>query len=348
MRRGDLRVPESFLDPVKGAPERVPPAPVAAWYHHPTWPLDPMSDNCAIETIALSKRYGSVQALEGLDLSVARGGFFGLLGRNGSGKTTTLHILSTLVRPSAGQAHVAGFDVVRAPVAVRRGLGVVFQESALDRNLTVLENLLFAGALAGLPERTVRQRSMGLLALLDLGERCDSRVASLSGGMRRAVDIARGVLHRPPILLLDEPTIGLDVINRRLVWYFLQRLREEEGTTLVLCTHYMEEAEACAEVAFMRAGRVIGQGQPAALCSQLAAFILELESDTPAAIAHELQPTLGVPLTVGDRMQFRVLREAFALTDLPPDLKARVRALVLRRPGLEDVYLWLNRDAGGR
>lgn len=310
----------------------------------------PMPDSAAIETVALSKRYGAVQAVHGLDLSIAEGAFFGLLGRNGSGKTTTLHILSTLVRPTSGQARVAGFDVVHAPVAVRRTLGVVFQESALDRNLTVFENLRFAGALAGLPAKMVCERATELLDLFELGERRDVRVASLSGGMRRAVDIARGVLHRPRVLLLDEPTSGLDLINRRAVWRFLWRLREEEGTTLVLCTHYLEEAEGCVEVAFMREGVLIGRGRPADLCSRLAAYILEVESGTPAATARELSGTLGEPLAAGERMQFRVKSEAFSLGDLPPNLKARIRALQLRHPGLEDVYLWLNRDAaqGGR
>ncbi len=298
----------------------------------------------AIQAVELSKSYGVIQAVAGLDLAIPEGQFFGLLGRNGSGKTTALHMLSTLIRPTRGKARVAGFDVVRSPVEVRRSIGLVFQESALDRTLTVEENLRFAGALYDLPAPLIRRRAEELLTLFDLLEKRGLRVATLSGGMRRALDIARGVLHRPRILLLDEPTIGLDVINRRAIWRFLERLRKEEGTTLVLTTHYLEEAASCDQVAFMKTGQIIGQGSPADLIRGLGAYILEIETEAPCQAAEYLFPKLGSPAIEGNRLLFRIRTQEFPLAELQEELHARAQAVRIRRPDLNDVYIWLNRS----
>jgi ABC-2 type transport system ATP-binding protein len=301
----------------------------------------------AIETTGLGKRYGALRAVRGLDLAVPEGRFFGLLGPNGSGKTTTLHMLSTLVRPSEGRARVAGYDVLHSPVEVRRAIGLVFQESALDRTLTVMENLRFAAALYNLPTRTSLERIEELLGLFELGGRGNELISVLSGGMRRAVDIARGVLHRPRILFLDEPTIGLDVINRRAVWRFLNRLREEEGTTLILTTHYLEEAGGCDQVAFMKQGRVIGQDKPADLIHDLGAYILEVETEHPEREAARLGPLLGPPIIEGEHLLFRIRDPAFPLAEWLDKLRAQVQAVHLRKPDLNDVYIWLNRSNQG-
>ncbi|MGH8583868.1 MAG: ABC transporter ATP-binding protein [Gammaproteobacteria bacterium] len=297
----------------------------------------------AVETCALGKRYGSRTIVEDLSLRVAPGEFFGLLGRNGSGKTTTLHMLSTLVRPSSGSAAVVGHDVVDAPVAVRRAIGLVFQDSALDRNLTVVENLELAGALYGLAPALVTARSDELIDLFELREARQVPVGQLSGGMRRALDVARGVLHRPQLLLLDEPTLGLDPIHRRSIWRFLARLRAEQGTTLLLTTHYLEEAEDCDRVAFMRAGRVIGTGHPQALTHELGAYVLELTTDRMEASARQLASLFGEVLPLGSHLHARVRDPAFQLNQLPLALQHEARGIQLRRPGLNDVYLWLNR-----
>lgn len=297
----------------------------------------------AILTRHLRKTYGEVTAVSDLNLSIPPGQFFGLLGRNGSGKTTTLHMLSTLLHPSSGTAMVAGQDVVRSPVEVRRAIGVVFQESALDRTLTVTENMRFAGALCNQPPGTVRSRTDELLDLFGLADKRHTRVGALSGGMRRALDIARGLLHRPQILLLDEPTIGLDVINRRAIWGFLERLREQQGVTVVLTTHYLEEAEACQQVVFMRSGDVIGSGAPPALIRELGAYILEVEAQDAQRSRAHLAPLLGAPISEGRRMLFRIADEDFPLTSLQQELKAHVRSLLVRRPDLNDVYVWINR-----
>jgi ABC-2 type transport system ATP-binding protein len=301
----------------------------------------------AIETTGLGKCYGALQAVRGLDLAVPEGQFFGLLGPNGSGKTTTLHMLSTLVQPSKGRAKVSGHDVLRFPVEVRRAIGLVFQESALDRTLTVMENLRFAAALYNLPPQTTQRRIEELLHLFELGNKENELVSTLSGGMRRAVDIARGVLHHPRVLFLDEPTIGLDVINRRAVWRFLNRLREEEGTTLILTTHYLEEASGCDQVAFMNQGRIIGQGRPADLIHELGAYILEVETEAPGREAARLGPLLGPPVIEGEHLQFRVRDPAFPLAEWLDKLRAQVQAVHLRKPDLNDVYIWLNRSSQG-
>ncbi len=311
----------------------------------PPEPSAPHGD-LAIQAVGLGKSYGDTQAVAGLDLSIQPGQFFGLLGRNGSGKSTTLHMFSTLIRPTAGKAYVAGHEVRAEPVAVRRAIGLVFQESALDRTLSVEENLRFAGALWDLPARVIRERCEELLQLFDLAGKRQALVASLSGGMRRALDIARGVLHRPRILLLDEPTIGLDVINRRAIWRFLQRLREQEGATLVLTTHYLEEAVDCDAVAFMKHGRIIGEGQPAALVRELGVFMLEIETGEPDQHGASLIPRLGPPVIDGDRLLFRVTDPDFSLAEVQRELDPGVRAVHLRKPDLNDVYVWLNR--GGK
>ncbi|MGH8593880.1 MAG: ABC transporter ATP-binding protein [Gammaproteobacteria bacterium] len=297
----------------------------------------------AIEASGVSKCYGDVWALEPLDLVIRRGEFFGLLGHNGSGKTTTLHLFSTLVRPTAGRIRVAGHDVTREPVAVRRAIGLVFQESALDRTLTVEENLRLAGALYQLPARVVSERINQLLSLFELGDRRGMAVAKLSGGMRRAVDIARGVLHQPEILFLDEPTIGLDVLNRRAIWRFLDGLRKDHGVTIVLSTHYLEEAASCDRAAFLKAGRIIGQGQPQQLIAALGAYILELETDSASRHATLFHPQLGTPIVEGNRLLFRIKDGDFSIADLDRKLRAEVKGWHLRHPDLNDVYVWLNR-----
>jgi ABC-2 type transport system ATP-binding protein len=296
----------------------------------------------AIHATGLCKNYGATRAVDHLDLTVPEGQFFGLLGPNGSGKTTTIHMLTTLARPTQGQASVAGHDVRRESVAVRRAIGLVFQDSALDRTLTVDENLRFAGMLRNLPAAVIRQRSDELLDLFRLRERRDKPVLTLSGGMRRALDIARGVLHRPRILFLDEPTLGLDVPSRRGIWRFIERLRREEGMTVFLTTHYLEEAEECDHVAFLAAGKIIGDGAPKALVQSLGSYIIEIESDPLEPLVAALSPRLGPCLQDGAKASFRVQDEHFNFTDLQRELDERVHAVRWRRPNLNDVFLWVN------
>jgi ABC-2 type transport system ATP-binding protein len=296
----------------------------------------------AIHAVGLTKRYGDVLAVDQLDLAIPPGQFFGLLGPNGSGKTTTIHILATLIRQTGGSAEVAGFDVGRHAVRAREAIGIVFQESALDRTLTVAENLRFAGLLANLPFKVIEERSRELLELFGLQEHRSKPVATLSGGMRRALDIVRGVLHQPRVLFLDEPTIGLDLPNRRRIWRFIEKLRATTAMTVLLTTHYLEEADECDHVSFIRKGRIVESGAPGALVDELGSHILEVETVDIENVATRLESRLGPCLRDGDVAMFRLgPGDAEKLTSLQAEMAASVGSWRVRRPNLNDVFLWV-------
>jgi ABC-2 type transport system ATP-binding protein len=229
----------------------------------------------AIEARGLGKDFGPVRALESLDLDVAAGEFFALLGPNGAGKTTAVHLFATLLSPTRGSARVVGHDVVRDGLAVRRSIGLVFQEPTLDRDLSVVENLRFAARLWNIPARVAEPRINALLDQFGLEPRRDLPVRTLSGGQRRSADIARGLLAEPRLLFLDEPTAGLDPHARRALWESMHRLRAERGVTVVLTTHYIEEAEPCDRVALLNRGRLAALGTPAELKRRAGTATLE-------------------------------------------------------------------------
>jgi ABC-2 type transport system ATP-binding protein len=296
----------------------------------------------AVRASGLVKRYGDVLAVDGLDLDIPAGQFFGLLGPNGSGKTSTLHMLATLIRPSGGSARVAGHDVVKDALKVRAAIGLVFQESALDRTLSVAENLRFAGLLYNLTSKIIEERSAELLELFGLADRRNRAVGSLSGGMRRALDIIRGVIHQPRILFLDEPTVGLDLPNRRKIWRFIEKLRTRIGMTVLLTTHYLEEADSCDRVAFIKSGRLVKSGSPRELVESLGRHIVEIESPDVGALARRLAPGFGDCIKDGDVAHFRHAGEDVTrLAQLQGELGAQVSALRWRRPNLNDVFLWV-------
>ncbi|NIO38872.1 MAG: ATP-binding cassette domain-containing protein [Burkholderiales bacterium] len=297
----------------------------------------------AISAAGLVKRYGTLAAVDGLDLEIPAGQFFGLLGPNGSGKTTTIHMLATLVRPTTGSVHIGNIDVSRHPVLARRQIGLVFQESALDRTLTVRENLRFAGRLYNLSPAISEQRSAELLELFDMADRRNRSVATLSGGMRRALDIVRGVLHEPRVLFLDEPTIGLDLPNRRRIWRFIERLRARTGMTVLLTTHYLEEAYPCDRVCFIRKGRLVDAGEPSALVAKLGRHILEVEAGDLDALRSRLEPELGDCLIDGDTAFFRHGEEDVSvLVRLQTETTSQASAWRVRRPNLNDVFMWIS------
>ena len=296
----------------------------------------------AVNASGLVKRYGDVLAVDGLDLDIPAGQFFGLLGPNGSGKTSTIHMLATLIRPSGGSARVYGHDVVRDAVKTRASIGLVFQESALDRTLSIAENLRFAGLLYNLSSGIIEERSAELLDLFGLADKRNRPVGSLSGGMRRALDIVRGVIHHPRILFLDEPTIGLDLPNRRKIWRFIDDLRARTGMTVLLTTHYLEEADGCDRVAFIQSGKLVKSGSPAEMVASLGRYIVEIESADVKALAQRLAPTLGTCLFDGDVAQFRYADEdVVRLASLQSEPGIQVRALRWRQPNLNDVFLWV-------
>jgi len=301
-------------------------------------PVSPL----AVKASGLVKRYGDVLAVDGLDLEIPAGQFFGLLGPNGSGKTSTIHMLATLIRPTSGSASVHGHDVLRESVQTRASIGLVFQESALDRTLSIAENLRFAGLLYNLPAKVIEERAAGLLELFGLADKRNRPVGSLSGGMRRALDIVRGVIHHPKILFLDEPTIGLDLPNRRKIWRFIENLRAQTGMTVLLTTHYLEEADTCDHVAFIKSGKLVQSGSPAEMIASLGRYIVEIESPDIETLARRLAPILGPCLREGNVAYFRYAADDVTrLASLQSEAGIQVRALRWRQPNLNDVFLWV-------
>ena len=299
-----------------------------------------MAFNFAIRTNGLTKRYGQAVAVNNLDLNIQAGQFYGLLGPNGAGKSTTIHMLTTMTSPSAGEAWVAEQSVLNDPVSIRSSVGLVFQDSALDRMMTVDENLQFAAALYNLPPQKANQRIEELLSIFGLQKKRHMKLVALSGGQRRAVDIARGVLHKPQVLFLDEPTIGLDLPNRRAIWRFVEQLRKEEGMTVFLTTHYLEEAVACDRVDFIQKGQLQYGGSPTALIRDLAAYIVEIDCADTEVVNKALSPEFGQPIWEDEHLTFRVKDKNVDFTQLQKSLGNAVNSLQWRKPNLNDVYLW--------
>src|ERR1700694_5947380 len=226
----------------------------------------------------LVKRYGVLEAVKGIDLDVAEGEVFGFLGPTVAGKSTTISILCTLLKATAGEVEVAGLDVDRNPDEVRARIGLIFQDPSLDDQLTARENLEFQGFIYGMPASTRKERIAEVLDMGELGERAGSQVRTFSGGMKRRLEIARGVMHHPDILFLDEPTLGLDPQTRKNIWDHLHELRRREGITLFMTTHYMEEAEFSDRIAIIDQGRIVALDSPAALKATVGADTVELHT----------------------------------------------------------------------
>ena len=294
----------------------------------------------AIRAEGLHKYYGTTQALDGLDLVVESGTAFGYLGPNGAGKTTTIGILSTLLRPTAGRAEVAGFDVVTRPDMVRRRIGMVFQESTLDLELTARENLRFQAHLFGLGRGQARKAIADLLDLVGLSDRGDVPVQLFSGGLRRRLEIARGLLIGPRILFLDEPTTGLDPQTRAAVWDYLNVLRREQDTTIFLTTHHLEEAENCDQIAIIDHGRVVARGSPSGLKSVIGADLVILRTADDARAARAVSERFGLDAEVGaDGLQIRVADGAAFVPSVCAGLGLPIHSVTVSPPTLDDVFL---------
>ena len=293
----------------------------------------------AISTTGLGRDYGAVRAVDSVEVDVGSGEFFGFLGPNGAGKTTTIRMLTTLLRPTRGTARVAGLDVLERPLEVRRKIGLVFQDTTLDLDLTAEENLRFCTRLYGLSRREADARIDEALELFRLRDRRRSQVRTFSGGMRRALDLARGVLHRPAILFLDEPTLGLDPAQRRRIWAFLRELCSEHGTTLFLTTHYLEEADGCDRVAIVDSGRVVVSGEPATLTKTLGNDRIDLKTERPQEIAPRVKELTGLdPHHAPQRLSLFVDAAEPVLPRLLP-LTADGVEIAVARPTLEDVFI---------
>lgn len=235
-----------------------------------------------IRTENLAKRFGAITAVDNLNLEIEEGEVFGLLGPNGAGKTTTIHMLATLLKPSAGRAYVNGFDVVKQPGDVRRSIGIVFQEPSSDDILTGYENLKLHAMMYGVPRSLAEKRTKDLLNLVNLTDRRNHLVKTYSGGMRRRLELARGLLHHPKVLFLDEPTLGLDPQSREHIWHYIERMVEEEGVTIILTTHYMEEADRlCSRVGIIDLGRIVVLDSPSSLKKVIGGDIVRLRTSNP-------------------------------------------------------------------
>src|SRR5918994_51729 len=288
----------------------------------------------------LEKRYGDVEAVRGVDFTVRPGETFGFLGPNGAGKSTTINILCTLARPTAGAARVAGHDVGTERDAVRRSIGLVFQDPTLDADLTAEENLRFHGELYGVPKADLDERIDDMLGMVGLSERRSSVVNTFSGGMRRRLEIARGLLHSPRVLFLDEPTIGLDPQSRASVWEYVRALREREDITVFVTTHYMDEAENCDRIAIMDSGRIVAMGTPEALKAGVGKDRVQITTaDDEAAIAA-LRSRYGIEAGMhSGEVTFAVADGERFVPRLFAELGVSIRSVSVASPSLDDVFL---------
>ncbi|MFF0106682.1 ATP-binding cassette domain-containing protein [Streptomyces hirsutus] len=294
----------------------------------------------AIRAEGLYAYYGTTPAVNGLDLTVSDGETFGFLGPNGAGKTTTISMLTTLLKPTAGRAEVAGFDVTARPAEVRRRIGIVFQESTLDLDLTSAENLRFQADLCGLDRREARGEISAMLDMMELSERSRTPVRQFSTGLRRRLEIARGLLGAPRILFLDEPTTGLDAQTRAAVWEHLTTLRRERGITVFFTTHQLEEAEHCDRIAIFDHGKLITQGSPAELKSIIGADIVVLRTEDDPRAVDALSDRFGLPAELTpDGLCLRVSDGATLVPRLCTELGLAVSSVTVTTPTIDDVFL---------
>src|SRR5438270_4048524 len=254
----------------------------------------------AIEVNGLDKRFGDVHAVRAVDFEVATGEVFGFLGPNGAGKTTTINMLCTLAKPTAGSATVAGDDVVHERDDVRRNIGLVFQDPTLDSYLTAAQNLRLHAELYGLQSDLVKPRMQQVMTMVGLWDRKDSPVGTFSGGMRRRLEIARGLMHSPRVLFLDEPTIGLDPQTRRSIWEYIAELKEREEITIFMTTHYMDEAEWCDRIAIMDHGEIVALDSPETLKAEVGKDRVMIHTDDDDGAIVALRERFGIEATLAE------------------------------------------------
>jgi ABC-2 type transport system ATP-binding protein len=294
-----------------------------------------------IQTSALRKCFGKIEAVAGIDMNIEKGEIFGLLGPNGAGKTTTIGMLCTIVRPSSGAASIAGYNVVKEPALVRRQVGIVFQDPTLDTVLTGRENLELHARLYNFPSRIRKERIDQMLELVDLKQRADDITRTYSGGMRRRLELARGLLHRPAVLFLDEPTLGLDPQTRARLWEYIKKTAQAEQTTIVLTTHYMEEAEkVCDRVGIIDHGRIIALDTPQKLKETMGGEMIVVRAEK-----QPLEKILALPyvseIRENDGALEIITKEAHRRLPKILSLLKDVHCVEMRVPTLNDVFIKL-------
>jgi ABC-2 type transport system ATP-binding protein len=297
-------------------------------------------EQVAISVRALTKRFGEVEAVKGVDFEVATGEVFGFLGPNGAGKTTTINMLCTLAKPTSGSAAVAGHDVVRERDDVRRNIGLVFQDQTLDNYLTASQNLKLHAELYGLRRDLVAPRMRQVLEMVGLWERRDSVVGTYSGGMRRRLEIARGMMHSPRVLFLDEPTIGLDPQTRRSIWSYIAELKEREEITIFMTTHYMDEAEWCDRIAIMDNGQIVALDAPATLKADVGKDRVMIHTDDDETTIGALMDRFGIEARLAEgAVTFAVQGGEEFVPRLFAELGVSIRGVSVSRPTLDDVFM---------
>jgi ABC-2 type transport system ATP-binding protein len=300
----------------------------------------PAASSPVISVENIVHRYDRRTALDGVSFEVRRAELFGLLGPNGSGKTTLFRILSTLMVPSSGRAVVLGSDVATDPSMLRRKIGVVFQAQSIDRKLTAAENLWHQGHLYGLHGPALKSRMAEMLARVGLADRAQEKAETFSGGMQRRLELAKGLLHRPAVLLLDEPTTGLDPGARRDLWQYLAILRDQEQVTVIVTTHLMEEAERCDRLAILSEGKLVALGTPAELKQEIGGDVILLDTPNAESLAERLRERFHVDAQVleGQIRLERTNGHRF-MTDLVESFPGEIDAISISKPSLEDVFI---------
>jgi ABC-2 type transport system ATP-binding protein len=298
-----------------------------------------------IETHQLTKSFNSLTAVDKLDITVESGEIFGLLGPNGAGKTTTISMLCTILKPTSGTAKVNGFDIVKEATQVRKSIGIVFQDPSVDDRLTGRENLYMHANLYGVPPSEMKNRIDSILKLVELQDRADDLLRTYSGGMRRRLELARGLIHYPKVLFLDEPTIGLDPQTRDHVWKYIRELKEAHDITVVLTTHYMDEADRLSDrIAIMDYGKIIALDTPTKLKETLEGDVITVKANNADAFSSLITEQMGLPKTriVNGTIEITVRNGKAMLpriVETATQNNIYIESISLREPNLEDVFL---------
>ena len=296
--------------------------------------------NTIVQVRNLTHSYGTRKALGGVSFDVRRGEIFGLLGPNGGGKTTLFRILSTSFAPTSGEAAVFGEDVRSHPEHIRRRIGVVFQSPSLDKKLTVRENLMHHGHLYGLRGSELRKRMNEMMERLAVTDRRDSMVETLSGGLQRRVELAKGLLHRPELLILDEPSVGLDPGGRIDLWIYLQRLRDKEGVTILMTTHLTDEADRCDQVLILNQGLVVASGTPDALKNEIGGDVVVITAHEPEKLRAMIAAKFGVrPSLLNGKIRVEKEGGHAFVSQVVEAFSSMIESVTLSKPTLEDVFI---------
>jgi ABC-2 type transport system ATP-binding protein len=294
----------------------------------------------------LTKRFDGITAVNDISFEVEEGTIFGFLGPNGAGKTTTISILCTLLSPTSGKASIAGHDCMKEPAEVRRAIGIVFQDTTLDKDLTAYENLIFHAYLYNVPKDEMKERVENSLKFVDLYERRDDLVKKFSGGMKRRLEVARGLIHKPRVLFLDEPTLGLDPQSRTNLWEFITKLPEKHNVTVFMTTHYMEEAEVCDRIAIIDKGKIIAMGSPEELKRTIGGDVVYMRTTDNVNVKEEIERLLKLSVTEKDGELYMTCDMGdTCIPEMMRKIGEKVISVRLQRPTLNDVFLKLTGKA---